>query len=576
MIRLLRPLLIIIIFWLFLFWTNIKYNWTATLSTKISNFKTNLAISNTWENKNFAVVEKTWVLFSWKYEATNNIQTDILSNLQKSVSWNLLTDNTWNLYTWISKNPDFNFDWKIIDITWQNIFLIKLVTNLPKIQTWSIIQFATKISCKFIDQTIKNWDYIIAYRQKYSIKCDFEKRYCDNGKLYGKYVYDTCIYWQMPIAIVLSNLSWNKNTNPSFIYTSGDTKSIIVTSMTGKIKSDNITNIKRKLVDDYDDVNKYINEFANNFVNDWVNDSVSNRNNNWNSQDDESINSGNIKDFSIKKSLENRQKKVDEIMSDNRSLPPKKLEEYIALMKPKNNETWSAGPSISTEYISQNIPSTSQNKKSCKTPRGTNINNWQFITAYQSPSTIFPKICQFETRYCDDGKLWWTFWYQNCEFWQLEYNTKLDTTSYYLYSDNSNIFHPNYIAKPIWIWFYLINSSIWHPTPNTPWCRINNIYIPNWKSKIFYKYTNMNWSESCNWIYRKCEWWQLGWDSSYGYIYCRQKDPISCRAPWYNTYIPHGSSKIYYNWSSSSCNYEYRYCNNWNLWWSYTNINQCN
>ena len=55
------------------------------------------------------------------------------------------------------------------------------------------------------DRIIQNWSYIIAYRQKYTNICEYQKRYCADWKLDGDYIYDTCIYGSMNDASESSN-----------------------------------------------------------------------------------------------------------------------------------------------------------------------------------------------------------------------------------------------------------------------------------------------------------------------------------------------------------------------------------
>lgn len=601
MLRLIRPLLIIIILGLLLYWTNTKYHWANDIANKFQVAKTNLAISNSWAEDTWLIIVNTWdtisswSVLSWIDNSWSDESYDILSNLQKFISGSISSwvINTWNTNTWtyIPKN--------IIDISWQNSFVINLLMNFPQTSSWSVsswseINSGLSASCQFRDQIVKNWNYIIAYRQKYATTCTFEKRYCDQWQLYGKYIYDTCIYGQMfsdSLDNWLSNIiSWNSigiwsnaswsnilNSWSSSIWDSTNTNSVSETNANSQNTSKsgnniNINNTKAHLVDDYDDVTKYVDEFVNNYKSDEYSDNSSIY------KDDDYYEKypGGSKSFGIKKSLDDRQEKVDKVMSDNRTSTPKTLEQYVAMMKPTDSWSDTKNSALTTEQQYPSTTTNSQIKKWCVTPRGTNINNWQTIIAYQSAATTFPKTCEFESRYCDNGKLWWSFAYQNCEFWQLEYNTTLDKKSYYIYSDNATTFYPNYISKPIWAWFYLINGGYSYTTLSAQqWCRANNVYIPNWESKAFYKYNTVGRGETCSLSYRKCVNWSLLWDQSYTFVYCKQNDPASCRAPGYNTYIPHWSSKIYYNNTNLGCNSEYRYCDNGRLWWSYTNINWC-
>ena len=263
-------------------------------------------------------------------------------------------------------------------------------------------------------------------------------------------------------------------------------------------------------------------------------------------------------------------------MNDTRTSTPKTLEQYVSMMSSINDHPNSKWDNTTTQPKISNNLTVSKTSKWCLTPRWTNINNGQSIVAYNNPATTFPKSCEFETRYCNNWVLDGMYNYQNCEFGQLTYQTKFDATSYYIYSDNSSIYYPNYLSKNIGSSFYLLNSNnLYNVNISKKWCWIDNIYVPSWETKTFYKSNTVSRWSYCAGINRTCNDWSMWWEVSYSNVYCRQLDPVSCRAPVYNIYIPHGSSKPYYKSNSWSCIVDYRYCNNWVLWGNLTWTTNC-
>lgn len=525
MIRLLKPIIILLIFGMLAYRTNIKYN---RIDKALNNFSSTRIV-----NINTS---------SWEIASGFLISWNIVSGA--SQTWFQMI-NTWILYSGV---------WPVeLDIS--NSVSGKITSGYAEILlddglSWDKVLLS---NCVFRDKIIQNWSYIIAYRQKYTNICEYQKRYCADWKLDGDYIYDTCIYGSMNDPSISSNDA-NDESN-----------------LADSSKSENIANIKTKNVwwstkmkDDYDDVSKYIDEF----INTYPDNSTNNWSSNWGA---ELYNKTNIKS-----ALDNRKKNVDTVMNDDHTSKPKSLEEYVKMMSQIGDHLNSKWNNTTTQ---QKINSNSADLKLikwCITPWWAKISNWQSIIAYSAPATTFPKACEFETRYCNNWVLDWNYSYQNCEFWQLTYQTNFDASSYYIYSDNSSIYYPNYISKNIGLWFYLSNSNnITIQNDTKKWCWADNVYIPNWETKTFYKNNTVSRWTYCASINRTCSDWVLWWDVSYGSVYCRQSDPISCRAPVYNIYIPHGSSKPYYKKTGNSCSVDYRYCNNWILWGSLTWIVNC-
>ena len=524
MIRVLKPVLIFLILFMFWYRTNTKYHRIDKIINKSNKISNNLSI------KNDIWLILSWLNFTWSYNVSNS--WEILSN--KTTSWSIvfidLNNLSWSkLSTWIIINM------LVAETTW-----IKKDSINAKIS-----------SCVFHDKNISNWSYVTAYRQKYTNNCEYEKRYCKDGTLDGSYIYDTCIYGNM------------NNNNGNLTVSNENKQNSDKSDNTSNIKNNNKTPnwivAKSNLVDDYDNVGLYIDEFVNNYPIvsfKWKKTSAS-------SSD-------------IKKILDDRKANVDLTMTDNRTTTPKSLEQYVDMMikTNDNNNKWNK-TTTQPKYDDKSIKEKPNNW--CLTPRWTIINNGQSIIAYSSPASTFPKSCDFETRYCNNWKLDGNYSYQNCEFGQLSYQTKFDANSYYIYSDNSSIYYPNYLWKSIWSNFYLLNTNnIQSNNTIKKWCWMDNVYIPDSESKPFYKTSlTLRWSY-CNSIFRKCNDGVLWWDISYDKFYCRQSDPISCRAPWYNMYIPHWDSKVYYNKSNTwYCSMDYRYCNNWILGGSFTWITSC-
>lgn len=539
MLRLLRPIIIFIIIVLFFYWANNKFQRISTNSAIKNN-----ATTQSWDINH----QDSWLGFTKLVNFVNNIK---LSN----ISWTII-DN-------INPMQSNNINWLAklwVDTIFES-FQNLTIYNSGQVDILSWENINSNSSCTLWSQVIHNWDYTVAYLYKYSSECRYEKRYCNKWYLSGSYQFTTCIYGDQNVAI----------TNPAVDPKSENTSNIN-TSNTSTGSSSSNTNPGKNFVDDYEQVQLYINESIDNYIKNNSNTNVNANTNIHNWQIQTTNYSQSLANFNLTKILNDRKQKTDSVTYDNRILNPQlSLEQYVNIMSNLWKHESSQWNTINSQpTITNNPGSTANSKKSCTTPRWSKINHWQSIVAYQNAATAFPNICEFETRYCNDGKLDWTYQFQNCEFGQLTYDTKIDNSSYYIYSDNANIYYPQYLGRQLWNGFYLLSSynNISSQSPKQ-WCWINNTYILDWESKTFYNSTLVPWRQYCSWQTRKCTNGIVSWDPSYNHVYCQQDEPKSCRAPWYNIYIPHASSKAYFR-DISSCLVEYRYCENWTLWWTYT------
>ncbi len=186
------------------------------------------------------------------------------------------------------------------------------------------------------------------------------------------------------------------------------------------------------------------------------------------------------------------------------------------------------------KYIWPDIP-TKPTNRSCRTPWGTYVRNWDYIRAYKYSSAPWTNGCEGEIRYCQNGRLDWSYANKSC--------TIKNPPTYRCYDWNcGNNNWNNSCALPRW-WYISHGSSVT-------------------------AYSNRN--GQCRTERRTCNNWYLNW--SYGQQYCD-----SYYNPWYRSCslprwgsIGHGSSVTAYRQDGNSCLSESRYCSDGYLNGSYS------
>lgn len=191
-------------------------------------------------------------------------------------------------------------------------------------------------------------------------------------------------------------------------------------------------------------------------------------------------------------------------------------------------------------WTNNTIPTYSN--RSCRTPRGTTVKDWDYIRAYKYSSAPWSDWCEWEIRTCHDWILDGSYSNQTCRLKQ---------------PTNNNC--------------YWRNCGTWN----------NSCSLPRWWN-ISHGQSVVAYSNSygqCRSETRTCSnWWLQG---SYWYQYCQNNDypnypqNNACSLPrWWN--ISHGQSVIAYSYGYNwVCSSERRYCNNWSLNGSYS-MQSCN
>ena len=170
---------------------------------------------------------------------------------------------------------------------------------------------------------------------------------------------------------------------------------------------------------------------------------------------------------------------------------------------------------------------TCQAPQTCVTPWGTTLQSGQSVTAYQSTTTAYGSVCQWETRTCTNGVLSGSYTAQNCT-----------------------------VSPP--------------QNCTTPW----GTSLQSGQSVTAYQSTSATYGNSCVSEVRTCTNGALS--GSYTKQTCTVNPPASCTTPW-GTSLQSGQSVTAYQSTSaaygSSCAGETRICTNGVLSGSYANQN---
>lgn len=277
---------------------------------------------------------------------------------------------------------------------------------------------------------VKHWDYTIAFKSSIANVCEFEKRYCYQWNLQGSFTNHTCRF---------SNSQW------TYLFKWQKSQ-----SLDELIKKSNNTSYKE------------------NYPLFWSNDSK-----NWTSS---------------------QQKSPSSTTPVSTWLPIwvwpigtwKKLldENLLAARNPNNNWTITSTNKptqrINTVVASSSFKDSYKTDKTilqwwtCSTPWWQILWDWQSTLAFEQKSTSDWLKCNYETRYCDNWKLQWSYQYLSCD--------RVATQE---------------LARSCWLW--------------------NRVVPHGWVVIAAQKPFAKNW-EKCIYEARYCNNWTLQWN--YEYLEC--------------------------------------------------------
>lgn len=369
-------------------------------------------------------------------------------------------------------------------------------------------------------QRIENDNYIIAYQSPVSVDCNFEKRYCHNGRLDGNFYYHTCLYenivqiqsqkslltteniatlvasntftYQSPVVDGWPNSFWNKpntwswslsalsqNANQDYDMQTQIWPGIVASSYAEKYTKNN-----QQDSNDIADVTTTYNNPEIHFL--------------WRWEKEVKIKNGQV-------DLEDTALKTSTLKKILKSWWPTYDSKHIELPISKPN------------YIN----------KICTTPWWDILSNGQYTIAFDSS---WP-ICKSEIRYCLDGVLKWNYTNPWCD-------------------------NPDGIIK--------ITTSL-----DISWVDLNSDECSYYKDTVKYTYWMIDYYKWHNQIPLNFD-----SDSNINYNYTSTKLPNrwnGCRTDQFGI-VPDGTSVIWFESSSAGekwCIWQVRYCINWVLQWEF-------
>ena len=434
-------------------------------------------------------------------------------------------------------------------------------------------------------ETITHNQYIVAYIRTKSATCDRQKRYCSDGVLQGDYQYNYCLF---DFASISAVLSWDSNN-----LTSSTTWSLWATSASWVATTNELTDTPSSADASLFDLS-------------W------NANISWNKTQNTAKNS--IIDTTTKNTTGSSMK----LWSGSTSSSSLWEKEWDLTNPAKLTKTPAAATGKQFVYDSSASSLTVKTNntsglKSCTTPRSTQISHGVSILAYEKTSAAPGTSCQYETRYCSDGKLSGKYTQEKCMIPASNYKERSNpyettTQTEFQQSTKTTTSWKNWISQTQSISQSLNHRSLLTSTPavasstntnnangNTSnnsinsanngsyswngtarWNRSNCMTTQRWpmyegSHVIGYESEEVPFGGSCKSEYRICKSGTL-W-GSYQYTYCRVTPPANCNDPSlgpvsHGSYVMAAQAESVGSWQV--CNYQYRYCNNGILNGTYT------